>query len=107
MLITQCIVVTIKSHYAGFAILAIAVLIGVFHEFYLRTSQRLRLLEVESRSPVLSVLLEYLDGRTRIRLGSVVLAERNRGLGKIATAVPPPSNSSGHSENLEDSDGED
>lgn len=67
MLVAQCIVVTIQSNYAGFAILAIAVVIGIFHEFYLRTSRRLRLLEIESRSPVLSLLLECLDGNATVR----------------------------------------
>uniref|UniRef100_A0A0D2Y6P3 ABC transporter domain-containing protein n=1 Tax=Fusarium oxysporum (strain Fo5176) TaxID=660025 RepID=A0A0D2Y6P3_FUSOF len=62
MLIAQCIVVTIQSHYAGFAILAIAIVIGFFHEFYLRTSRRLRVMDIEARSPVLSLLLESLDG---------------------------------------------
>ncbi|KAG4291732.1 hypothetical protein FPRO06_12985 [Fusarium proliferatum] len=67
MLIAQCIVVTIQSHYAGFAILAIAVVIGFFHEFYLRTSRRLRVLDIEARSPVLSLLLESLDGLATVR----------------------------------------
>lgn len=67
MLAAQCIVVTVQSNYAGFAILAIAVVIGVFHEFYLRTSRRLRLLDIESRSPVLSLLLECLDGNATVR----------------------------------------
>ncbi|KAL7756907.1 hypothetical protein ACKLNR_013900 [Fusarium oxysporum f. sp. zingiberi] len=67
MLIAQCIVVTIQSHYAGFAILAIAVVIGFFHEFYLRTSRRLRVMDIEARSPVLSLLLESLDGLATVR----------------------------------------
>jgi ATP-binding cassette, subfamily C (CFTR/MRP), member 1 len=67
MLIAQCIVVTIQSHYAGFAILAIAIVIGFFHEFYLRTSRRLRVMDIEARSPVLSLLLESLDGLATVR----------------------------------------
>ncbi|KAF5660313.1 multidrug resistance [Fusarium circinatum] len=67
MLIAQCIVVTIQSHYAGFAILAIAVVIAFFHEFYLRTSRRLRVMDIEARSPVLSLLLESLDGLATVR----------------------------------------
>ncbi|CVL03538.1 related to multidrug resistance protein [Fusarium mangiferae] len=67
MLIAQCVVVTIQSHYAGFAILAIAVVIGFFHEFYLRTSRRLRVMDIEARSPVLSLLLESLDGLATVR----------------------------------------
>ncbi|KAF4440782.1 hypothetical protein F53441_12190 [Fusarium austroafricanum] len=67
MLIAQCVVVTIQSHWAGFAILAIAIVIGFFHEFYLRTSRRLRVMDIEARSPVLSLLLESLDGLATVR----------------------------------------
>lgn len=67
MLVGQCIVVTLQTHYAGFAILAIAITIGLFHDFYLRTSRRLRLLDIETRAPVLSLLLESLDGLATVR----------------------------------------
>lgn len=67
MLVAQCIAVTIALHYAALAILAIAIFIGGFHELYLRTSRRLRLMDIESRAPVLSLLLESLDGLSTVR----------------------------------------
>jgi ABC-type multidrug transport system fused ATPase/permease subunit len=67
MLVAQCIVVTMQTAYAGFAILAIALAIGLFHDLYLRTSRRLRIMDIESRSPLLSLLLESLDGLSTVR----------------------------------------
>jgi ABC-type multidrug transport system fused ATPase/permease subunit len=67
MLVAQCIVVTVQSNYAGFAILVIAIVVGVLHRVYLRSSRRLRLMDIEAKAPILSLLVEALSGIVTVR----------------------------------------
>ena len=65
--IVQFVVIIIGSHYTGIILPFIFVAILLVQRFYLRTSRRLRILDIESRGPVLSHFLDFISGGPTIR----------------------------------------
>ncbi|RFN51788.1 ABC transporter, transmembrane domain, type 1 [Fusarium flagelliforme] len=65
--IVQFVVIIIGSHYTGIIMPFIFVAILLVQRFYLRTSRRLRILDIESRGPVLSHFLDFISGGPTIR----------------------------------------
>lgn len=67
MVIAQCVVIVVELPWTGFAVLGLAVALIVIFHVYLRTTRRLRLLDIETKSPVLSLLIESIDGLATVR----------------------------------------
>ncbi|RAH46582.1 ABC transporter [Aspergillus brunneoviolaceus CBS 621.78] len=67
MCIAQIIVIAIQVHYAAAALPACLVVFYVVQRFYTRTSRQLRILDLEARAPLLSLLLETIQGLETIR----------------------------------------
>lgn len=67
MVIAQCVVVVVVSPWTGFAVLVLAIALVVVFHIYLRTTRRLRLLAIETKAPVLSLLIESIEGLATIR----------------------------------------
>ncbi|KAF4995723.1 hypothetical protein FGRMN_4930 [Fusarium graminum] len=65
--IIQFVVIIIGSHYTGIIMPFIFVAILLVQRFYLRTSRRLRILDIESHGPVLSHFLDFISGGPTIR----------------------------------------
>ncbi|KAM0237425.1 hypothetical protein ACHAP5_009017 [Fusarium lateritium] len=65
--IVQFVVIIIGSHYTGIIMPFIFIAILLVQRFYLRTSRRLRILDIESRGPVLSQFLDFISGGPTIR----------------------------------------
>ncbi|KAG8355299.1 Multidrug resistance-associated protein 1 [Fusarium venenatum] len=65
--IVQFVVIIIGSNYTGIIMPFVFVAILLVQRFYLRTSRRLRILDIESRGPVLSHFLDFISGGPTIR----------------------------------------
>ena len=67
MVISQIIVIAIGGEYVGAAIPACLLAVYFIQKFYLRTSIRLRLLDLEAKSPLYSHFMETIEGLSTIR----------------------------------------
>ena len=67
MLIAQSVVIIVESPWTGFAVLGLTFALLFVFRVYLRTTRRLRLLDIETKSPVLSLLIESIDGLATVR----------------------------------------
>lgn len=67
MVISQIIVIAIGGEYIGAAIPACLLAVYLVQKFYLRTSIRLRLLDLEAKSPLYTHFIETIEGLSTIR----------------------------------------
>lgn len=89
MVIAQCVVIIVESPWAGFAVLGLAIALVTIFRIYLRTTRRLRLLDIELKSPVLSLLIESIDGLATVRAFGWTEWYARRGLSVLAQAQVP------------------
>lgn len=78
--IAQMILIGVASFYAAISFPIILIAIYLIQKFYLRTSRQLRLLDLETKSPLYSQFMECLTGLTTIRAfgWEHALEEKNR-----------------------------
>ncbi|OJK01305.1 hypothetical protein ASPACDRAFT_362, partial [Aspergillus aculeatus ATCC 16872] len=89
MCIAQMIVIAIQVHYAAAALPACLVVFYVVQRFYTRTSRQLRILDLEARAPLLSLLLETIQGLETIRAFDWSNRYRQRCHGLLVEAQKP------------------
>ncbi|RAH77151.1 P-loop containing nucleoside triphosphate hydrolase protein [Aspergillus japonicus CBS 114.51] len=89
MCIAQMIVIAIQVHYAAAALPACLVVFYVVQRFYTRTSRQLRILDLEARAPLLSLLLETIQGLETIRAFDWSNKYRQRYHGLLVEAQKP------------------
>jgi ATP-binding cassette subfamily C (CFTR/MRP) protein 1 len=89
MVIAQCVVIVVESPWTGFAVLGLAIALVVIFRIYLRTARRLRLLDIELKSPVLSLLIESIDGLATVRAFGWTEWYSRRGLRVLGQAQVP------------------
>ena len=89
MLIAQCVVIVVESPWTGFAVLGLAIALVVVFRIYLRTTRRLRLLDIEMKAPVLSLLIESIDGLATVRALGWSEWYSHRGLRVLGEAQKP------------------
>ncbi len=65
--IAQLVFIAIGSKYMGAAIPAVLLIIYLMQHFYLRTSRRLRVLDLEARAPLIAHVSEIIRGQATIR----------------------------------------
>lgn len=66
-LLAQCITLVIGSHFSGFAIPVLLVVVYCVQSVYLRTSYQLRLLDLESKAPIVSLFVRSIEGLATLR----------------------------------------
>lgn len=89
MLIAQCVVIVVESPWTGFAVLGLVIVLVVILRIYLKTTRRLRLLDIELKSPVLSLLIESIDGLATVRAFGWTEWYSRRGLRVLGQAQVP------------------
>ncbi|KAL3426496.1 hypothetical protein PVAG01_00005 [Phlyctema vagabunda] len=89
MVIAQCAVIVVELPWTGFAVLGLAISLVVVFRIYLRTTRRLRLLDIELKSPVLSLLIESIDGLATVRAFGWTEWYSRRGLKVLGDAQVP------------------
>lgn len=87
--IAQSVVTISQFPWAGFAVLGLAITLFFGFRVYLRTTQRLRYLDIESKSPVLSLLIESVDGLATVRAIGWTAWYLSRGLKVLGQAQVP------------------
>lgn len=87
--IAQSVVIILESPWTGFAVLALAIILLFVFRVYLRTTLRLRALDIELKSPVLSLLMESIDGLATIRAFGWTGWYLRRGLKVLGQAQVP------------------
>ncbi|KAF2158355.1 hypothetical protein M409DRAFT_38304 [Zasmidium cellare ATCC 36951] len=66
-LLGQCVTLIIGSHYAGFAIPGMLIMVYWVQSMYLPTSYQLRLLDLEAKAPIVSLFVRSIEGLATIR----------------------------------------
>ncbi|KAH6719181.1 P-loop containing nucleoside triphosphate hydrolase protein [Leptodontidium sp. MPI-SDFR-AT-0119] len=87
--IAQCAVIIVELPWTGFAVLGLAIALFLVFRIYLRTTRRLRLLDIELKSPVLSLLIESIDGLATVRSFGWTEWYSRRGLRVLGEAQVP------------------
>jgi len=87
--VAQCVVIVVESPWTGFAVLLLVITLFFVLRVYLRTSRRLRYLDIEMKSPVLSLLMESIDGLATVRAFGWTEWYLRRGLKVLGQAQVP------------------
>ncbi|KAL6894904.1 P-loop containing nucleoside triphosphate hydrolase protein [Trichoderma evansii] len=87
--IAQCVVIIVESPWTGFAVLGLAIVLLFVFRFYLRSARRLRYLDIEMKAPVLSLLIESIDGLATVRAFGWIEWYVRRGLKVLGQAQVP------------------
>ena len=66
--VAQAALIAVGARYIGTTIPLCMLLVWVIQKLYLRTSRQLRLLDLETKSPLYTHILETMDGLTTIRV---------------------------------------
>lgn len=81
--------VAVGAKWLGVAILPVVVVLYGIQTYYLRTSRQLRLLDLEARTPLYTLLGETLDGLSTIRSMGWSTAFREEAMGCISASQKP------------------
>ncbi|PTB37966.1 hypothetical protein M441DRAFT_60292 [Trichoderma asperellum CBS 433.97] len=87
--IAQCVVIIVESPWTGFAVLGLAIVLLFVFRVYLRSTRRLRYLDIEMKAPVLSLLIESIDGLATVRAFGWIEWYVRRGLKVLGQAQVP------------------
>lgn len=85
----QLILVIVSAHYLSATIPAFAIVVYILQKVYLRTSRRLRLLELEAKAPLYTHFTETIEGITTIRAFGWEDRFLDRGMGLLDSSQRP------------------
>ena len=88
-LIAQCIVIILGSNWSGIAIPALFVVIAAVQHVYLKTSQQLRLRDLEAKAPLFTHFLETLSGLVTVRAFGWTAEYARRGIEAMKRSQQP------------------
>ena len=88
-ILAQCAVIVVGSHWSGIVIPVLLLVIAVIQRVYLRTSQQLRLLDLEAKAPLFTHFLETLDGLITLRAFGWTAEYIERGIDAMKRSQQP------------------